>query len=680
MPNDNAAFRIARARWRRKSVLGVKDEKFWPITQEVIDAMLDPELEREWLEFNPQYHAMREILERQEKAVEELIASGNLQDPEWIKQNVHVLTDDEVVKNEVYAWLNDYLKTPEGQKNLARALVSEIGGSDNQIKIKFGSVKSLNGAGGWASSRRSRIQLSKENWQRNCVHESCFVLPHEMRHLGQEGACSLSQREYFLYHVGLVEADARLTEYCDGITEGRNQDYRGYRGLKQDFKAVLQELGEKSVKSFEDFEQLRETDRKKYDLIMGRLKEREFSEVLNHLSQMPIYLRQGSGVVWRSGKGNLPALRAWCEDMCERQGMRFEKVWPEIGAMATGQKEIPGMEGGFDAEGKLTQRGRDILSKAKKLDMSPREIIRSQETGKIIREIKCLDTGETEEVFYDENERVIKKVERDADGDESYSIVYTRNEKGDVIKSKETYEDGATEETDYDEAEIPVHSISINNGKKVESQYKLYGRNILPIETVETDANEVTTIRYSYDNAGHCLSRTYTYPGKGISHLEWTYHKNGKKASTISVSKDAKGKEIGRVERFFDEQGHPIEAKIKGNENKGQVENTTDTDATEEASASASVTPNVDFSTKGDKVQEIEEGLEPKVSLQNGQENPEKQKIVENSHRRRTADKTPDKPYYGHREGGIDDLIAKVDGRERARMSSACDRKKLTHS
>ncbi len=345
-------------------------ELLFPEIQDFIKEVLAAaKAEHEKLMEDPQYKEIWEELERQEKDAEELIRSGNLMDPEWIREHIDIITDDEAVKNEVYQWLNDYVKTPEGQANLARALVNEEGAHDNKMEIEFGTTESLNGAGGWANAGASHVQLSLDSRKENMgkwVKDR--ALPHEVRHVGQQEIPDLSPREYALYQGLIIEADARLTEFSDGISEGRNLEHEGYRGLQEDFEAVLKDLkldtlllGE-NIETWEDFYQLKETNRPFYNRILGRIKEREFIETLNYLGRTPLYQEQADFDRTSKGSGNLLGLRSWCKEMCVRHGMRFNVVWPEIEAMATGRKEIPGMEGCFDKEGNLTEFARRIQS------------------------------------------------------------------------------------------------------------------------------------------------------------------------------------------------------------------------------------------------------------------------------------------------------------------------------
>ncbi len=356
-------FDLAEARWKKDKVLGVLGKRFEPLTQRLVDIVTKTREEYETRMNDPNYQEIKDVLERQKQAAEELISSGHLQDPEWIKNNIHVLTSNEIAENEVYDWLNNYVKTPQGQANLAYALVNEAGGADNQMEIQLGSWGQLGDAGGWASWKDSHVQLGEESWQQSGDWNRNNTLPHEIRHVGQQDILNLLPREWALYHAGIVEADARLTEYCDGVTEGRNPNAEGYdESLKKVFEREILPYRDKflthtTFKTWDEFVKIKDSDPETYNKVMGRIKEVQFKAVLNNLIKTPLYQDIALWSVNCAGNGNKAGLRAWVEGMCDRQGMRFERIWPEVESMTTGKKEIPGMEGCFNADGTASRKG-----------------------------------------------------------------------------------------------------------------------------------------------------------------------------------------------------------------------------------------------------------------------------------------------------------------------------------
>ena len=673
-------FQLAKVVWQDKDVLGlIKDyASFTPWTQNLIDAVVNAKADYERLLHDPNYQEMRELLLRQKQAAEDLIASGNLQNPEWVRENIRVLNRDEVVRNEVYTWLNNYVQTPEGQKNLAYALVNEAGGADNQMEIEIGRKGKLNGAGGWANWYDSHVQLGPDSLNRE------HILPHEIRHVGQQDIPNLSQREWFLYAAGIIEADARLTEFSDGVTEGRNPQHFGYRGLEQDFQAALKELKETRVKSWEDFEKLKDTNRARYNQIMGRMKEREFCEVLNHLMKTPIYQTQGSAAKKIEGTGNLNGLRAWCEQMCDRQGMRFSAVWPEVEAMATGKKEIPGMEGAFDQEGKLTDKGLKIFKYARAAGSLADEVVYN-EKGKVIQSQQICIDGSCYESIYDDNGKLVKEVSKSSDGkscertyDPQTRCVVWKDAKGAEFRREEStldrrgrtkssivmYPDGVSFETVYDgNGNIAMEFDRGSDGKicrSYEYSYDWRGNKTRDI-TKDGNGNVILSYEYSYSWLGRRKNRIQKFSDG--SSIELFYDKD--ENITSQVDKDAQGQVVGRYEYSYDANGNRVttvkedrfkitQAAVPG---KGAA---TDLKKLEEVAgkdAEAEQVPQKD---------EKEKPLNAEQPLSTEQPN---QQMTQKRPKRR-ADKTEEKQYYGNYLGGVDDRIAQMDQESRARMAS----------
>ena len=594
------------------------------------------------------YETMKQILKRQSEKAEELLASGNLNNPEWIRNNIDIQTDDESIRQEVYGWLNDYTQTPEGAKNLAYALVNEYGG-EHKLSIDFVKKNFLNQglAGGTGSAIRRQICLGKDDWDKNKEWNRNQCLPHEMRHVGQvDSMPDLTQREYTLYNSLIVEADARLTEYSDGITEGRNPNHTGYLGLDENFQKAIKDLNAIDIKSWEDFEALKSSDRTRYDRILGLIKEQEFSEVLNHLGMEPMYQLQGHDLlsIHENSSGNLEGIRACVEQMCAYHGMRFDHVWPEVEAMATGKKEIPGWEGAFDEKGRVTSKfeqnleelntivNRDVVAskiegrrKTRFFADGTRECTDYYETGEWERKENRHPDGSVKISFFDKNGNRI--TEETVEKDYHCVVKYEYDEFGKMIRSETTNSNGFSETTKYeydDNGKMIRNSSDMSNGHR---------------RIIEFDNSGISRVVF-YDQDGNSTVRKFLN-GEKIG--EERYNKDG----SLIAMYDAKGKEIrsGKVVPQKDEIKTEEGTKKKSNSAKTkkhqrQIDNGKGIDEQFKSIAN-----------DGKGWQSVEN--EPK------EETPE----------RETANKTAEKPYYGHREGGIDDTIAKVDAQERVKMN-----------
>ena len=576
-------FKLAEARWKNDKVLGLVEKHFRPLTERLVDAVTRACSEYEAQINDPNYQEMRDVLERQRLAAEELIASGHLQDPEWIMNNIHVLTDNEITKNEVYDWLNSYVKTPQGQANLAYALVNEAGGADDQMEIQFGTRDELKGAGGWASWNESHIQLGKESWEEYKDWNRNQTLPHEIRHVGQQDIPNLSQREYFLYHAGIIEADARLTEYCDGVTEGRNSEAEGYdESLKKVFEREIlpyrdRFLAHTSFKTWDEFVKIKESDPETYNRVMGRIKEVQFKAVLNKLMTTELYQRQGSYCKWVKNEGNLPGLRAWCEEMCKRQGMRFERIWPTVEAYAKGEREIPGMERCFAADGRINARGEGKCEIADMLldhwsvvdadgngnitiekDGNRREyrnyaIVRAHESngmeteytydeqGCRMGEVCRLADGSCDEYTYDEKGNRTSSIYRDGDGTLIRSVEYTYDAQGHLRGEIYRRADGSGEEYVYNE-----------KGKRTREVYK------------DTNGRLIESAEYTYDEQGRRIRKKSVKEDGSSREIVF----NDRESPLHAVHKDADGKVIDSDEYTYDEQGREIETVHKDGDGK----------------------------------------------------------------------------------------------------------------
>ena len=548
-----SVFQLAKTDWDKETVVGfMSPNLFVPFTDRLIELTLaQTRAEYAKLRNDPQYREVRELLRRQENAARELIESGHLQDPEWIKNNVHVFAEDEVVVNDVYRWLNRYVKTPQGASNLARALVNEAGQGDNQMEIRLVPHSEMHGFSGFGSWQDSRVQMSEVDWAcdiERWLHN--LTLPHEIRHVGQQDIPNLSPREDFLYHAGIIEADARLTQFVDGISERRNPKHLGYRGLKNDLQAVTTELNLPDVRSWKDVDRLKKSNPKQYQTILGRLKEREFVEVLNHLMQTPSYQLQGSYAKFVKGRGNLNGLRAWCDQMCERQGMRSSVIWREVEAMATGKKEIPGLEGGFDAKGQLTRKGKRIFEAASRTSVQG-EVVYDDRGNVIYGQVVAAD-GSVVESHYDAKGHPLQKIRKNANGVIQSTENYTYTRRGDILQKVVKDKHGTVRMSmDY----------TYDWLGRVKSCVTQYADHASDLEIFNTRGQVISRTyrwkdaetQYNYDAYGNELKTIRRdLDGNVLESTEYTYNSNRQK--TGSVTKDGQGNTLSSIEYVYDDQ------------------------------------------------------------------------------------------------------------------------------
>ena len=525
-----------------------------------------------------EYEAMRKILAQQKQAAEELIASGNLQAPEWIRSNIDVESDDEAIREDVYGWINRYAETPEGRLNLAHALVNKTGGN-NKMSVKFAPRTALETGltGGAGSAILRRISLGAGNWDANKEWNANYCLPHEIRHVGQQNIHNMSQREYVLYHSLVVEADARLMEFCDGITEGRNPGHNGFLGLDGNLKQAVKDLKASNVKSWEDFDALKTSDRARYDQIMGRIKEQEFSEVLNNLGKNPVYQLQGYDS-WAQMNGklgsNLGAIQACVEEMCERQGMRFEQVWPEVEAMAMGKKEIPGWEGAFDKDGMVTTlfeqkiselntiMNRDIVagtqSGSKKMRIfadGERESIDYYDTGEWKEKENVFADGSSTKCCYDKNGNVTR---RECTAENMHDVTdYEYDDNDRMLKSKTKFLDGSEETTEFEynaDGQLKRNVTNSSNGSQIIREFDQNGLS----KITEYDSNGNSVVK-QFENYKKVKEEQYDKNGKLLKNSSAD---NKTKKGSVKQSTSDDQKDTSKTKRQID-NGKGLDNKLQ---------------------------------------------------------------------------------------------------------------------
>ena len=716
--NNYKKLQLAETTWDDEPVVGIMSEDqmtrmhnqaFFPLTLDFIDrAIEEARIEHEKIMNDPQFSKEWEKLKRQQQAAESLIRSGNLMDPEWVRKHVAVIADEEI-KNKFYQDLDHYIQTPEGQANLARALVNERGGGDNQIGVEFVNDEVLGPFTGVCYSDDSLIQLSLGSWTRDngrYIMQSVFA--HELKHDGQENIPDLSPREYFLWHSGITEADARLTELMDGLAEGRNPNHYGYRGLNKDMAAVLKDMAITDIRTWDDFDRLKDTDRAKYDRILGHLKEREFSEVLHHLMKTVEYRNQGSYAMQIKGKGNLPGLRAWVEDMCKRQGMNPNIVWPEVEAMATGKEEIPGMEYAFDEKGQVTHFGKMYFEHAKEALAKGRSgVVRLFKDGGAKEIVDGCD-AEEEERWYDAQGRLVET--RNEDG------VWRYNEEGRLISfrtpdwpnSRQFYDLRRDYQGNLQNFDLTGSLYTAQGFKEEFENGKLVGisRNGKIIERRENGMRYVCGYNPEtgllqreevFDMYNH-WSETREYDGHTGELLQeipragkFTTH-NGRlycsEDDQIKMSFPVDGShnysmydELGRVVgaiyegeyRDFSRDQKGNLANTKGswvlytlNGTKEEFKNGEATRRTRKIFGFEVLVPRFMGGTAPRAAHENRINSEPAVSA--GNVDPRKEARAPAISGRQRADKSADKNYFGNRPGGIDDTISQLDQKEHARM------------
>ncbi len=451
-------YNLVNLNWSKKKVLGIVDknlEFFCPFTHDFFEKLVKGSARPgPFLDNDPCYKAMKEYMETQQKEAEQIASdmarmSGD-ERKNFITNHVDIITPSDELKKEVLDWLVALCNTPEGRQNIALAMGSYEGGDDGKFSIHLGTKEDLNGAGGWASTGGSMIMLSEESWKNQGDWNKNNTIPHEICHLGQEDVENLSNREWALYNALLVEAQARLVEFCDGVTEGRNDNFKGFlHSLNDDLDAVVEDLKKSGVlkenMTPDDFIKLKDTNHPQYDLIMGRIKEKQFSCVLNNLGKYPLYQRQGLGE--RSGPGNLTALKAWVDVVCERTGMRKDVTWPEVHAMATGTKEIPGYENCFTKEGKRSTIGVQKHELAQKL----------------------IDLGFGSSIISswvkEGNEITIEDEDRD-------KCVCTLDENGQLKEANVTYADGDKCVYSFEKGQLKEANVTFVNGDKCVCSYE----------------------------------------------------------------------------------------------------------------------------------------------------------------------------------------------------------------
>ncbi|MBQ3696044.1 MAG: hypothetical protein II938_03660 [Alphaproteobacteria bacterium] len=659
------------------------------------------------------YKALKEILTRQEKAAEELLESGNLYNPRWIREHIGVSASDEAIINEVYDFLNNYVKTPEGRANLAYALVCQTGGADNKMSIKLGTKEELDGAGGWANAGKSHIQLAEIFFKEEKDWTVNFMFPHETTHLGQEDIPDLSQREYFLWHAGIVEADARLNEFCDGVSAGRNPNATGYmESLKDLFNREILPQKEKlfknaNFKTWEEFVKTKDTNPEMYKAVMGRIKEIQFETVLNNLMKTSQYQRQGDCARNEKGRGNLPGLRAWVGAMCQRHGMNFDHIWPMVKDMATGEREIPGMEGGFDAKGRMTKKGRRIGDQARQEMACEMGYYNTENDKDGNRKVGYRYGSRDEYTWYPNGKRTIKRIYNDG------RIQEYDNENR---LTKETDCSGKTIRTIMyagpKSDKISRETVVDDNGNVCEHTYGAKGEIFQQIVLSGRKGTEVYRYKYEYENGeakqkGYecyslrdnvnvqdlwdhhehyfllfptrvCSINTYDEKGNKISYVSqdadgkvtdiWEYTHDEKGNRTGGVEKDANGKVEWSYEYTYDEKGHRTSEVHKDAKGKvtGSWEYTYDEKGHE--------TSEVHKDAKG-KVTEgygpaYEEALKQQEATEKEAKSKENKEDKPQEHGMAAMDKGKDKNYYGHREGGIDDIMMARSESEYKNMAS----------
>ena len=307
----------------------------------------------------------REVIARQKAIADSLIKNREMIDEKWLREHTKFIsTTGESLGDwpeKVIAHLYEQLQYPSGQRRIANMYAMariEANGKHSKVSPESVSINFISTRMSHGSATGSGPDLHVDTFVKDSDSFYNGTLAHENTHQGQLFLANyfhFSPREYAVYD-DIKETFARIEEYCNGVIEGRNAE--GFCESK-DLKTILAEIDPKM--SWDDFLKLQQTNPKKFDAYMGRMKTSVFKRLMEFLPGTTHYngalLQYATVAKDAGGKGNIRNLKRLCQEFAKQENMNFNDIWPTIRDYATGKVDLPGLAGCFDAQGNLTPLG-----------------------------------------------------------------------------------------------------------------------------------------------------------------------------------------------------------------------------------------------------------------------------------------------------------------------------------